>query len=555
METLPQSVTRRDCLHTAAKLLTVSVAGVLGLPVAVRASDVRIPEVAKKLGAPQQAAHLLNRLGYGPRPNDLALVADNPGAWLQAQLQPHTVLMPQALVARLAELPYLRRHPMHVVQEFRSIQQSQQAQQARLANASQAQVSSEGVAGRPPTSTPNVGGVADANQAINLPLGQFVSSMARPAIEARLARALESPRQLEEVMVDFWFNHFNVFQGKNILRVMMGHYEEYAIRPFAMGRFRDLLGATARHPAMLYYLDNASSVAPGSGGGPNGANRGLNENYARELMELHTLGVDGGYSQNDVTELARILTGWSILPANRVANVAETALPGELSQMPGFWFNERVHDRGEKNWLGHRVAAQGQSEGEFAMDVLARHPATARHLCFKLAQYFVSDQPSAALVGALSRVFETSHGSVVAVLSALFSHEAFWAPENVASKFKSPYHYVLSAVRATGRTPENLQGLGGALLAQGMPLYGCPTPDGYKNTQAAWLNPDAMTKRINFANQLSAARGTRGLTVEQVLQTLGPLVNEPTKAMVTDAQSDPPLALAMALAGPAMMHR
>ncbi len=555
----------------------------LGFSGAARARDIiefKGPSSLRHLTPEQIATHLLNRLGFGPRPNDIAAVAANPMSWLQAQLHPTSLGLPETLAARLEESAFLKRHPMELVQEFRSLQRASAELAASKAAGSVANPDAITPANVAPRAASRLGAAqgtldmqtvqAASGQTIATqepgslspqipPLGRFVNSVSRPAIESRLLRALESPRQLEEVMVDFWFNHFNVFQGKNILRVMTGHYEHYAIRPFAMGRFRDLLGATARHPAMLYYLDNALSVAPGTltTGANNGGGgaRGLNENYARELMELHTLGVDGGYRQKDVTELARMLTGWSIQPPNRVSNFDTPAAPGNIEQMPGFWFNARVHDQGEKEWLGHRVAAQGQREGEFALDVLASHPATAKHIAYKLAQYFVNDQPSPALVIQLAKVFLEQNGEIVPVLSALFSHEAFWAKENIGVKFKTPYQYVLSTVRALGSVPSNLQALSGAMANQGMPLYGCPTPDGYRNTEAAWLNPDGMTKRINFATTLTSGRMGVNIPTESLITTLGPLVSEPTKTLARDAAKDPALANALLLAGPLMMRR
>jgi uncharacterized protein (DUF1800 family) len=572
------SPARRQALNWGAKIAL----GFSGISAAKANDRLTLPIAARQMSGEQIAAHLLNRLGYGPRPGDIAAVASNPLAWLQTQLGPRALALPVTLTARLDESAFLNRHPVQLVQEFRGLIRAQ-SEAAPLANGFKSdgvkfdgvqsgavQVGGEMAASAPAfnqTASP-LGGTGPAEQSQNqghnlgqnpaspqpaTPLVRFVGSVARPAVESRILRALESPRQLEEVMVDFWFNHFNVFQGKNILRVLVGHYEHYAIRPFAMGRFRDLLGATARHPAMLYYLDNALSVAQGTPGG--GGNRGLNENFARELMELHTLGVDGGYRQKDVTELARMLTGWTIQPQNRVSNLDARIAPGVIEQMPGFWFNERVHDQGEKDWLGHRVAAQGQKEGEFALDVLAKHPSTAKHIAFKLAQYFVNDQPSAALVGKLAEVFLEGDGAIVPVLTALFHHEAFWAKENVASKFKTPYHYVLSTVRALGSTPGNLQAVSAAMATQGMPLYGCVTPDGYRNTEAAWLNADGMTKRINFATNLTSARMGVNLPVEALISQLGPLVSEPTRAVARESAKDPPLASALVLAGPAMMRR
>jgi uncharacterized protein (DUF1800 family) len=544
------SAVRRSVIK---RFFATSTAYLLTSPVLVLANGlapIKLPSGTRSLSQEQIAAHLVNRLGFGPRPGDLALVAEDPVKWIAQQLKPSTLSMPAALASRLNESPFLSQHPVKVVQEFRTLIRSNLQVASNAATNSLANEMLPGQA-------PQVGGATAPPEPAN-PLGRFVTSIARPAIEARLLRALESPRQLEEVMVDFWFNHFNVFQGKNILRVMMGHYEHYAIRPFAMGKFRDLLGATAHHPAMLYYLDNALSAAPGMGGG-GGNPRGLNENYARELMELHTLGVDGGYKQKDVTELARMLTGWSIQPPNQIISSDTPSAPGSIAQMPGFFFNERIHDKGEKEWLGFQVSPQGQAEGQFALDTLAKHPATAKHISYKLAQYFVSDKPDAALVAKLAQVFLASDGDITQVLSALFSSDAFWAKENIAVKFKTPYQYVLSVVRSTGHTPENLQGLSGALAAQGMPLYGCVTPDGYKNTESAWLNPDAMTKRINFANNLFTARSfgnaLNSISVEGLLQTLGPLVNEPTKKLALESANDTSLARALLVAGPAMMRR
>jgi uncharacterized protein (DUF1800 family) len=372
-----------------------------------------------------------------------------------------------------------------------------------------------------------------------------------PALESRLLRALESPRQLEEAMVDFWFNHFNVYQNKATLRVLVGHYEHHAIRPHAMGRFRDLLGATAHHPAMLYYLDNWQSVGPQA----RARGRGLNENYARELMELHTLGVDGGYSQQDVTQLARMLTGWTIVPPARAGEFSAQA------QQAGFWFNERLHDTGDKQWLGERIAPQGKAEGDRALDLLARHPATARHIAFKLAQYFVADQPDPALVERLAKVFLAEDGQVVPVLRALFASDAFWSPAAVGAKFKTPYHYAISTLRAGGYGVENVLPIAGALGAQGMPLYRCQTPDGYKNTESAWLNPDGMSKRINFATQVAHGRVGQeqlagGLDAPALVKSLGPLVTAATRELAARENSnDPALAVALVLAGPGMMRR
>ena len=314
----------------------------------------------------------------------------------------------------------------------------------------------------------------------------------REEAEARLLRAVESPRQLEEVMVDFWFNHFNVFAGKGIDRALVASYERDAIRPYALGSFRTLLGATAKHPAMLFYLDNVVSSTPR----PNAKGRaqGLNENYARELMELHTLGVDAGYTQRDVTELARMLTGWTF-DQRRLVRMGET-----------FRFDAGRHDKGAKTWLGHEIQPSGQDEGEYALDVLAMHPATARHISFQLAQYFVSDTPPPALVERMSQTWLASQGDIRAVLKILFSSSEFMDSEAAGAKFKTPYQFVVSAARASSAPLVNVAPLVNTMNQLGMPLYGCQTPDGYKNTQEAWLNPDALTRRIAFATALAQGR-------------------------------------------------
>ncbi len=498
------------------------------------------------LSADQRAAHLLNRLGYGPRPGDIAAVAQDPEAWIAQQLQPARLALPETLTQKLADEPKLADgDPIVAVRDYLVLLQRNR----QPARAMEPPPAADAMTPMPVTPEPDRG-----------PIVELLRSHQRPALASRLYRALESPRQLEEVMVDFWFNHFNVYQNKNWMRVLVGAYEHQAIRPHALGRFRDLLGATAHHPAMLYYLDNWQSV-----GGRAAGSRGLNENYARELMELHTLGVDGGYTQQDVTQLARMLTGWTLVPPRvREAQVELGApsgtAPGRGDAMPGFWFNARLHDRSDKQWLGRHVAGAGQAEGEQALDLLAAHPATARHIAAKLATYFVSDRPPPALVDQLARVFLAEDGQIVPVLRTLFASDAFWSADALGAKFKTPYHYALSALRAGGYTLADVRPLAGALAAQGMPLFGCQTPDGYKNTEGAWLNPDGMSKRINFATQLAMGRLANeplggGLDADALQQQLGPLVTPATRTLAERHRQDPLLASALVLAGPGMMRR
>jgi uncharacterized protein (DUF1800 family) len=409
--------------------------------------------------AQAQALHVLNRLAFGPRPGDVARVAGmGVQRWMDEQLHPETIPLPPGLTARLAALDTVNRGAGASLAEFVELRR-------------EVRLDDEGAKQR---------------------RRQAEQRAAREAAEARLLRAVASPRQLEEVMVDFWYNHFNVFAGKGIDRALVASYERDAIRPYALGSFRALLGATAKHPAMLFYLDNAVSSAPRPDA--KGKARGLNENYARELMELHTLGVDGGYTQRDVTELARMLTGWTF-DQHRLVQSNET-----------FRFDAGRHDGGGKTWLGYAIAPAGQQEGEFALDVLAAHPATARHVSRELAQFFVSDDPPPALVERMAATWLATRGDIRAVLKTLLSSREFMADDAVGAKFKTPYQFVVSAVRASAVPVADVAPLVAALNQLGMPLYGCQTPDGYKDTQDAWLNPDALARRIAFATALASGR-------------------------------------------------
>jgi uncharacterized protein (DUF1800 family) len=513
-------------------------------------------QAAPPMSSEAEALHVLNRLSFGPAPSDLAHVMDvGVALYLDEQLHPERIEIPAALRQRLAGMASLNYSQRDLVQRFREVN----------------------VAAK---------GEADAGKDERR---QFFQEVATQAADARLLRAVQSPRQLEEVMVDFWFNHFNVYEGKGLDRVLVGNYEREAIRPFAFGRFRDLLGATAHHPAMMFYLDNWLSVAPDyrvpRDGKPLGKASGLNENYARELMELHTLGVDGGYTQRDVTELARMLTGWTLNPR-------ESRKPGQMDEVGVasiFHFDARRHDDGDKEWLGHHVGSRGQAEGEWALDVLASHPATAHHIAFKLAQYFVADQPPAALVDRLAKRFADTDGDIRSVLTLLFDSAEFRSPLQHASKFKTPYQYVISALRAGALPVTNLRPILATLYQFGMPLYGCQTPDGYKNTEEAWLNPDAITRRITFATALASGKmplarpvdqrdtvpmtakglartaermadnkfnpnwATPPLQVPSLLLTLGSNISAKTRAAVE--QSEPGLRAAMVLGSPDFMRR
>ena len=421
--------------------------------------------------------HLLNRLAFGPQPGDIEHVKSlGTEEYIRAQLAPESISLPQSLSAKLDSLSTLRLRPPELFMEY-----------------------------GPPSVARQKGDKEAAQRA-----RQRARVIVEQATEARLMRALESPRQLEEVMVNFWFNHFNIFAQKGLDHLWIGSFEEQAIRPYAMGRFRDLLGATAKHPAMLFYLDNWQNTAPGSPGA-RGQFKGLNENYARELMELHTLGVEGGYSQDDVITLARILTGWGFrrprqAPQALGRGVLQRLTASMKEDTNGFFFDANRHDFSSKIFLGRTIKSTGIREGEEALDILAEHPSTARHISYKLAQYFVTDDPPKSLVDRLSKEFLDSRGDIRSVLNALFHSPEFWDQQYFQTKFKTPYEFVISAVRASGSPITNTRPLLGMMGQLGMPLYGYLTPDGYKNTQAAWLNPNAMTQRVNYAVALASGR-------------------------------------------------
>ena len=334
--------------------------------------------------------------------------------------------------------------------------------------------------------------------------------------EAKVFRALYSNRQLEEVLVDFWVNHFNVDQDKNVQQVpnlvhlLIGSYERDAIRPHVLGHFKDLLLATARHPAMLYYLDNWESVAPAAFDvGPFAPNRGivngvpnsiipsplarqahgLNENYGREVMELHTLGVNGGYTQEDVIAVARCFTGWTV----------------RNSTNPEFVFAPFMHDFGEKTVLGHKIAAGGaEQDGLQAIEILAHHPSTAKFISRELAQRFVTDDPPQALVDRMAQTFTKTDGDLRAVLETLFTSPEFFSEGAWQAKVKSPFEMVVSAVRALGGEAADAFTLVQKVADLGEPLYNKLEPNGYPNTGDAWLSTVGVMGRMNFSAALAS---------------------------------------------------
>ena len=443
--------------------------------------------------------HVLNRLSFGPRPGDIEHI-QNIGidAYIQEQLSPQSIKQSSELQQKLDRIPTFN---LSAVQMLRThLPKPKEGKKLSLRERRQFRRRSRNIK------------VA--------------------AIKARLLQATESPKQLEEVMVDFWFNHFNVYANKRLNNLLIGSYDDRALRPYALGNFRDLLFAAAKHPAMLSYLDNISNQAPH----PRHPKWGINENYARELLELHTLGVEGGYTQADVIALAKILTGWQRMPSKQL----ETA---DLNDN-GFYFNPKTHDFSDKIFLNQKIMGSGEAEGDYVLELLARHPATARHISYKLAQYFVSDNPPETLVKQLSQVFLASNGNIKTVLETLFHSQEFRDPRYFHQKFKTPYQFVISAIRAANLSISHTSRLNGILEQMSMEIYGCLSPNGYPNTASFWLNPDALLRRLDFS-QIMARKNIPFLTAnssdtlplrkQDLYKTLGHAFSDNTHNVITDS--------------------
>jgi len=409
---------------------------------------------------------LVNRVTWGADQADAEAVASmGVGRWLDRQLHPPAGdRLPSQVQAEIDAMPALR---VSMVQHF--------------------------VEGRAEQKALNALTDPDQKAAARKAYQQEMTDVARQAAARSLLRDLYSPDQLKEQMTWFWFNHFNVHQFKANVRMMVGDYEDQAIRPHALGRFRDLLEATLRHPAMLRYLDNADNAAGH-----------INENYAREIMELHTMGVGSGYSQKDVQELARVLTGVGIDPNPNPPRVPPQ-LQGQLIRQGLFEFNPARHDYGDKVFLGHVIKGRGFAEVEQALDILSRQPATARHVSRELATYFVSDSPPQALVDRMSQTFLRSGGDIPAVLSTMFRSPEFAA--SLGAKFKDPAHYVISSVRLAygDKVILNAGPMQNWLNRLGEGLYNHETPDGFSMIAAAWDGPGQMGTRFELARQLGAS--------------------------------------------------
>jgi len=448
------------------------------------------------LGVRDSARIVLNRLAYGPRPGEVERVASQGVMrWVDRQLA-----APRDRAREQVEQPF------------------------QILRLDREELASRFVAARKARRADKADGPAMAND----PAVRQFRELAGEFQQLAVARAVTADNQLEEVLADFWINHFNIFFGKNTERFLLPSFVEETIRPRVLGRFEDLLIATAESPAMMVYLDNTLSVAEGSvppelaraemramrrySPRSDSAVRrlrsrmptGINENYARELFELHTLGVDGGYTQRDVQEAARILTGWGAEPPARGG---------------GFVFRDWAHDDGEKMVLGRRFrAGRGREEGVELLRLLARHPATALHVTTRLCQRLVSDDPPAEVVEAGVAAWKRSDGSIREVVRAIVASPEFWSAAHARSKFKTPLEFVVSSVRAVGGTVGVEPGPARAVARLGQPLYQQPVPTGYAETEAAWANSSALFERMNVAVAIAAGR-LPGVTVD-----LDPLV-------------------------------
>jgi uncharacterized protein (DUF1800 family) len=496
------------------------------------ARDRRASASTLTLTEEQKILHLLNRAGFGPRPGDIERIKRmGIEQYLNQQLHPEDLtddLLDKPLQALATQqmtspeiaqnflpppprfVPTLTPTPVPAPKKDGETGGQGDGEKKMQSDREMAKTVEDGKDMKDAMAAPSPRRpVAPSPTPVQRPPQQPVVDTQRPLRElqqAKLLRAAFSEKQLQEVMVDFWFNHFNVFAGKDNARFLLTSYERDVIRPHALGKFKDLLVATAQSPAMLYYLDNFMSQvempAPpprmDADGNPLPPPRrpGLNENYGRELMELHTLGVDGGYTQKDVTEVARCFTGWTV------------------TQQPnwGFVFRPRIHDRGEKVVLGKRIAPGGGIEdGLRVLDLLSKHPSTAKFISHKLCQRFVADEPPQALVDRIAEVFTRTDGDIREAVRAILSSPEFYSPKSYQAKIKSPLELAASAIRATGASTDGAQPLIQAVARMGEPLYQFQPPTGYSEDSSRWLSNATLLERMNFAVALTGNRinGTR----------------------------------------------
>ena len=478
------------------------------------------------LNEDQKIFHLLNRFGFGPKPGDIDKVRQmGIKRYFELQLRPETIKDP-AVDAKLRALETLKMSSAELVQNF--------PPPKRLVKFNDQGVKDNRQTKDMPESEEN----REARMNFNGPR-HIIGELS----QAKVLRAVYGERQLFEVMVDFWENHFNVFAAKGADKWLITSYDRDVIRPHALGKFKELLLATAQSPAMLFYLDNWLSVDPDASVDPSkwrrqrgnrnppywnrgmgssrhalggiepfprfprgrmpsnrhpdaqskkNQRRGLNENYARELMELHTLGVDGGYTQKDVTEVARCFTGWTIVRPRVAAE---------------FTFVKALHDDGEKVVLGHKIPAGGGiKDGERVIEILVHHPSAARFIASKLVRRFVSDNPPQALVERVAETFRKTDGNIPSLLRTIYASPEFHSPEAYRAKVKTPFELIVSAIRSVGADTDGGKPIVQAMAQMGEPLFMCQPPTGYPDVAEAWVNTGALLNRLNFALALAANR-------------------------------------------------
>lgn len=545
----------------ARQFTTVLILGALAAPV-FALGDNGLSRKTKPLTEDQKIIHVLNRLGFGARPGDVEKVrAIGVQKYIEQQLNPSSI-DDAKLESKVKPLDIFNMSTAGIFETYPNpagLLRQLEGGRAAQANKEKAAADNEMTADQKKERAQKL---AEYYREYNLkPASQIL-----PQITAnRVLRAVYSEKQLQEVMVDFWQNHFNVFSGKNAVRWMIPSYERDVLRKNALGNFKDLLVGTAQHPAMLFYLDNFESISPNAGNNNNKGNarlqklaqngqltpamrerikqnrgiddaqldkalnqmkqqsknkRGINENYARELMELHTLGVDGGYTQQDIIEVAKCFTGWTIADprgyrraaANEIQEKENKAL-AKIQKMAGvpddlesgeFYFNPTWHEGGTKTVLGQKINEGGMKDGLKVLDLLVAQPQTAKFIARKLAVKFVSDNPNEELVDRVAKAFTESKGDIKSTLRALFTDKEFFAPENYRAKIKTPFELAVSAVRVIGADTNGGRGVLAMLNKLGEIPYGYQAPTGYPDTAEDWVNAGALLERLNYAIALAA---------------------------------------------------
>jgi uncharacterized protein (DUF1800 family) len=459
----------------------------------------------------------LNRFGLGARPGDLTAVGNDIRGALLQEVASKSVIMPagETILPSAEAFHRLRMER----EEIRALRLARAGGPKDAAKDGAMPPAGEGVPPGQDANAPKNKGEADAQK----PLRQVVRDVFQAETVARLQAATGNRVGFGERLVLFWSNHFCVSARKaGVVRVLAGAYEREAIRPHVFGRFSDMLLAAEKHPAMLVYLDNEQSMGPNSRGGQR-QQKGLNENLAREIMELHTLGVDGGYRQEDVTSLARILTGWRF--ARRDNAFADEG---------HFIFDPNLHEPGDQKLLGVVYRENGDAQGEEALLALAKHPSTARHIARKLATHFVSDTPNPALVNRLEKTFRDTGGNLAAVSRALIEAPEAW--EREPSKLRTPYEFLAASARATG-VPMKAQQINGALMSMGQPLWSPPGPNGFSDQTVAWTSPEGMKARLDFSARLAEFVPGDGKPADALENTIGPIASDDTRTAIVRSES------------------